>query len=184
MLHNQQSIAIIYASHDGHTETICQTLRQHLSNMGKATQLIPIAEFSVEKISDYACVVFASPIRYGHHLPEIVRFIQQHQLALSAQSEQKSVFISVNLTARKSHRNTPDTCRYLHKFLRKLTWQPDIVEVFAGKLDYSRYGFFDKQMIRFIMWITKGPTNPRATIDYTDWQRVEQLAEKISTITD
>jgi menaquinone-dependent protoporphyrinogen oxidase len=52
--------------------------------------------------------------------------------------------------------------------------------VFAGKLDYPRYGFWDRQIIRFIMLLTKGPTDPRAVVEFTDWHEVERFARTVS----
>jgi menaquinone-dependent protoporphyrinogen oxidase len=58
-------------------------------------------------------------------------------------------------------------------FLRQVAWRPTLLEVFAGKLDYPRYGVVDRLIIRFIMWLTRGPTEPDAVVEFTDWQRVE-----------
>lgn len=60
---------------------------------------------------------------------------------------------------KKARKNTPETNPYMKKFLLKTSWVPQKLAVFAGKIDYPKYNFIDKQMIRFIMWITKGPTN-------------------------
>ncbi|MEI7538802.1 MAG: flavodoxin domain-containing protein, partial [Comamonadaceae bacterium] len=51
--------------------------------------------------------------------------------------------------------------------------------VFAGKLDYPRYRFIDRQMIRFIMLITKGPTDPSVVVEFTDWQAVEEFGRTV-----
>ena len=51
--------------------------------------------------------------------------------------------------------------------------------VFAGKLDYPRYRPFDRFMIRLIMWMTKGPTDPNAVIEFTDWQQVEAFGRQV-----
>ncbi|MDH3433649.1 MAG: menaquinone-dependent protoporphyrinogen IX dehydrogenase, partial [Gammaproteobacteria bacterium] len=59
-------------------------------------------------------------------------------------------------------------------------WQPQNLAVFAGKIDYPRYGFIDRQMIRLIMWITKGPTDPTTTIEFTDWSKVEDFGRTIA----
>ena len=53
--------------------------------------------------------------------------------------------------------------------------------VFAGKIDYPRYGFIDKYMIRLIMWMTKGPTDVSGTFEFTDWSAVENFAERLSS---
>ena len=30
-------------------------------------------------------------------------------------------------------------------------------------------------MIQLIMWMTKGPTDPEAVIDFTDWNQVDEF---------
>jgi menaquinone-dependent protoporphyrinogen oxidase len=51
--------------------------------------------------------------------------------------------------------------------------------VFAGKLDYPRYRWFDRQMIRLIMALTGGPTDPTTVVDYTDWAAVDGFAGEL-----
>jgi len=53
--------------------------------------------------------------------------------------------------------------------------------VFAGKIDYPQYKFIDKQMIRFIMWMTKGPTDINGTFEFTDWEKVESFAKELKS---
>ena len=60
-------------------------------------------------------------------------------------------------------------------------WRPDQLAVFAGKIDYPKYGFIDKHMIRFIMWMTKGPTDISGKFEFTDWNAVEDFAERLSS---
>lgn len=36
----------------------------------------------------------------------------------------------------------------------------------------------DRMVIRFIMWMTKGPTHPDAVVEFTDWARVEAFARE------
>jgi menaquinone-dependent protoporphyrinogen oxidase len=82
--------------------------------------------------------------------------------------------------ARKPEKRQPDTNPYLKKFLKEISWKPKKIAVFAGKIDYPRYTFFDRNMIRLIMWMTKGPTDPAATIEFTDWKQVEEFGVTIS----
>jgi menaquinone-dependent protoporphyrinogen oxidase len=35
-------------------------------------------------------------------------------------------------------------------------------------------------MIRLIMWMTKGPTDPSTVIEFTDWQKVDAFGQLIS----
>jgi menaquinone-dependent protoporphyrinogen oxidase len=35
-------------------------------------------------------------------------------------------------------------------------------------------------MIRFIMWMTHGPTDPTAVVEFTDWEQVEAFGRVVS----
>lgn len=87
---------------------------------------------------------------------------------------------SVNLVARKPEKRQPDSNPYLRKFLRRIAWRPKSLAVFAGKLDYPSYGALDRTVIRLIMWITGGPTDPATVVDYTDWQQVEDFGRALA----
>ena len=72
-----------------------------------------------------------------------------------------SAYFSVNIVARKPGKDSPATNPYVRKFLRSVVWRPRLVEVFAGKLDYPRYGVCDRLIIRFIMLLTRRPHGAR-----------------------
>ena len=87
--------------------------------------------------------------------------------------EKNTSFFSVNVVARKTNKNTPETNPYIKNFLKISNWKPNLLAVFAGKIDYQKYRFFDKQIIRFIMYITKGPTDTSKAYEFTDWGKVD-----------
>jgi len=93
-----------------------------------------------------------------------------------------SAFFSVNVVARKPGKDTPETNPYVKAFRRKTTWTPTALAVFAGRIDYPRYDWVDRQVIRFIMWLTRGPTDPAATVEFTDWQAVDLFAQQIARL--
>ena len=63
--------------------------------------------------------------------------------------------------------------------IKKTALIPDTLEVFAGKVDYPNYNFFNKLVIRFIMYLTKGPTDTSKSYEFTDWKKVEEFSQKI-----
>ena len=109
----------------------------------------------------------------------MAQFIARHQALLESRP---NAFFSVNIVARKPEKNRPDTNPYLIKFLRQITWKPKLLAVFAGRLDYPSYGVFDRFMIRLIMRMTHGPTDPKAVIEFTDWQQVEAFGRQVSAM--
>ncbi|MGI9132669.1 MAG: menaquinone-dependent protoporphyrinogen IX dehydrogenase, partial [Rhodoferax sp.] len=112
-------------------------------------------------------------IRYGKHAPAVFDFVARQEALLQSKP---SAFFTVNVVARKPLKNQPETNPYMRKFLQRVAWRPSRLGVFAGKIDYPRLGVLDRQIIRFIMWITKGPTDPRGTFEFTDWNQVDAFA--------
>ena len=68
------------------------------------------------------------------------------------------------------------------KFLKLAKWNPNNKAVFAGKIDYPKYGFFDRQIIRLIMFITKGPTDTSKSYEFTDWSKVSDFVSQMDQI--
>jgi menaquinone-dependent protoporphyrinogen oxidase len=93
-----------------------------------------------------------------------------------------SAFFSVNLTARKPGKDRADTNPYVRKFLAQTRWQARCIDVFAGRLDYPSYRWLDRQIIRFIMLVTGGPTDPTAVVEYTDWARVAAFGRRVAAL--
>lgn len=124
-------------------------------------------------------IVIGASIRYGRHRPAVYDFIKRNQEKLESVP---NAFFSVNVVARKPEKNQPETNPYLRKFLRQISWRPKNVAVFAGKINYPIYTFWDRQIIRLIMWMTGGPTDPEAVVEFTDWKKVDDFGRLIAEI--
>ena len=170
-------VSILYSTTDGHTIEICKRIKQILEQRGDEVELKDLKDNPSLEAGAFDKVVIGASIRYGKHQPLVNEFIARNQSTLEAHP---NALFSVNVVARKPEKNTPETNPYLQKFLKKIDWQPQNLGVFAGKIDYPSLGFFDKQMIRLIMWITKGPTDPTLTIEFTDWDKVEQFGKMVA----
>jgi menaquinone-dependent protoporphyrinogen oxidase len=170
-----KSTLIIYSSTDGQTKNICSRIGEFLSN-DIPSKIIPLSEVTNDDIEKYDRVIIGASIRYGKHKKELFEFID---INLDELTKKDNAFFSVNVVARKPEKNTPETNPYMQKFLLKTPWVPQKLAVFAGKIDYPKYNFFDKQMIRFIMWVTKGPTNIKNTYEFTDWNKVDSFAKEL-----
>ena len=162
---------IIYSTTDGQTKKICETLKEHSIDKN-FYEIISLEEAFNKEIKKYEKIIIGASIRYGRHNSKIYEFIERNREVLE---KKKCAFFSVNVVARKSEKNTPDTNPYIKKFLKKSDWQPKKLGVFAGKIDYPRLSFINKIVIRLIMFITKGPTNTNNTYEFTDWQRVKKF---------
>lgn len=176
---NMAKILILYSSIDGHTRAICQRLQQVLEKQNDQVLSVSINDATAMDLAAFDKIIIGASIRYGKHNAKVYEFIKRNLHALDSKP---NAFFSVNIVARKPGKNKPETNPYLIKFLQQISWKPKIVAVFAGKIDYQKYRFFDRVMIRLIMRLTKGPTDPKANIDYTNWSQVEEFARTISAM--
>lgn len=124
-------------------------------------------------------MLIGASIRYGHFNKTVNTFVTTHLRELQ---RLPSGFFSVNLTARKPEKRTPQTNAYTRKFLLQSPWQPDCCAVFAGALRYPRYGFFDRIMIQLIMRMTGGETDATKEVEYTDWAQVGRFAHEFACL--
>ena len=167
---------IIYSSTDGQTKKICEAIRENFNNK-EFIEILPLEDAFHLNINNYDQIILGASIRYGNYKSNLFKFIKYNIKILETK---KNAFFSVNVVARKNEKNTPDTNPYIKKFLRKTNWRPKKIEVFAGKVDYPNYNFFNKIMIRLIMFITKGPTDISQSYEFTDWEKVKKFSKELS----
>jgi menaquinone-dependent protoporphyrinogen oxidase len=172
------AILFAYSSVYGYTGRICEAMKSDLQGRGHRVTVVPLAEAAAE-LPRHDVIVIGASIRHGRHRPAVQDFIAQHRDLLTTRP---GAFFSVNLVARKPDKNTPQTNPYVRKFLARIPWRPQLAGVFAGNLDYPRYDSFDRTVIRLIMWLTDGPTDPTARIEFTDWDEVRRFAGRIGAL--
>jgi len=168
---------ITYSTTDGQTKAICNRIRK-VARKPENIIVSPLSEVESLQLSKFDQLVLGASIRYGKHKPEVIEFVNRNKAFLE---QIKTCFFSVNVVARKPNKNSPANNPYLIKFLKQTDWQPNKTFVFAGKIDYPNYKFWDKQIIRLIMYMTKGPTDTTRTFEFTDWEKVENVARDLET---
>ena len=167
-------ILIIHSSVDGHTTNICERIRSVRNDLD--IDIISLSKTKNISLNKYEMIVIGASIRYGKYRKELFKFIDEN---LNAIHSKNNAFFSVNVVARKAEKNSTDTNPYIEKFLLKTSWKPKIIDVFAGKIEYPKYNLFDRSIIKFIMWITNGPTDTSKTFEFTDWSKVEKFAKNL-----
>ncbi|UCB56035.1 MAG: menaquinone-dependent protoporphyrinogen IX dehydrogenase [Thiotrichales bacterium] len=170
------SVLILYSTTDGHTAKISHRLQQVIAQQDHRVDVVRLDDDPKIDLTAFDKIIVGASIRYGKHSKQVYEFINRYRDILDSKP---NAFFSVNVVARKPEKRDPDTNPYLKKFLKQIPWQPMKLAVFAGKIDYPRYSFMDRTIIRFIMWMTKGPTDPTTVNEFTDWQQVEAFGRVI-----
>jgi menaquinone-dependent protoporphyrinogen oxidase len=174
-----KDVELFYATRDGQARRIAERIAS-----GLASQEIMTAPYDLggalpapSSLAAARLVVLVAAVRYGAPLPEADRFLDAYRLL---REPPPLVLLSVNLTARKPGKDTAEGNPYLRKSIARHGLAPVLAQAIAGRLDYSRYGWRDRQLIRFIMMLTGGPTDPTACVDYTRWEVVDEIALRIA----
>lgn len=175
----QKRALLLYSTNDGQTKKIMEFIANQLDGHF-ACDVRDLLHGSEISWQTYQRVVIGAAVRYGRFDRRLLEFIKRHQTALRAIP---SSFFCVCLLARKPEKRTAHTNAYLRKFLRQSPWQPTIHSAFAGALLYPRYSWFDRTLIRLIMLLTGGATDPRIEVEYTDWQQVQSFCDQFRQLT-
>ena len=176
MFWRKSKLLILYSTVDGHTKDICNYIFNKLKGRKKIS-ITSIEDSSDYNLNDFEEIVIGASVRYGYHRKNVYKFIQQN---IDTLEKVNTAFFSLNLTARKPEKSTPETNPYVIKFLKKVQWEPTVKEVFAGRLDYPSLDTLNKLAILFIMFITNGPKDTSKTYELTDWKKVDSLIKSIS----
>jgi len=172
-------ILLIYSTVDGHTLEICERLRQVVTREGHQASMQELTADSEIDLEPFDHIIIGASVRYGKHRADVTRFIEEN---IDKLQTRPSAFFSVSAVARKPNKREAQSNPYVKKFLTRITWKPSFVAIFGGKINYPMYRFWDKTMIRFIMWMTNGPTDPNSVFDFTDWEEVEKFGRRISAM--
>jgi menaquinone-dependent protoporphyrinogen oxidase len=169
---------ILFSSRDGQTREIASYIADALKEK-QASDVMNLLHAQTIDWGQYDRVLIGASIRYGNFHPVVTKFVKQHLRELQQRS---SGFFSVNLTARKPEKRTPQTNAYTRKFLLQSPWRPDCCAVFAGALRYPQYRWFDRVMIQLIMRMTGGETDTTKEVEYTDWEQVRRFAKEFAQL--
>ncbi len=172
---------LFYATRDGQSQRIAERIASRLAELGISAPTQNLAEGQPEpsRLAEAELVAIVAAVRYGRLLPEAEQFLSTYGALCKPPG---LVLLSVNLTARKPGKDTVEGNVYLRKSIIRHRLTPVLALAIAGRLDYARYGWVDRQLIRFIMKLTGGPTDPATCIEFTPWHVVDQVALRIAAL--
>jgi menaquinone-dependent protoporphyrinogen oxidase len=158
---NTRSILLAYATRFGSTEEAAESVGAALRIAGFEVDIRPVNE--VAGLDGYEAVVLGAAIYNARWHPEAHRFLPKNREAL----EQRPVAIFALGPLSASEAAMQRSMRQLDKELEKYPWlKPVSVEVFIGKIDPAKMGFFDRL------------TSPKAS-DHMDWEAIRLWAEAL-----
>lgn len=178
MSEKKSKLLILYSTVDGHAKHICEYAQDKLKG-NKEIIIASLDDDPVHDLSDFDEILLGASVRYGFHRKNVYEFVRENKDALD---KKKTAFFSLNLTARKPEKASPETNPYIVKFLKKVDWNPNLKSVFAGRLDYPSLNCPNRLAILLIMAITNGPKDLSKVHDFTNWSKVDEMIESIRNL--
>lgn len=170
-----EKLLVLYSSRNGQTKKIVEAMQGEFKDYD--VELANLHGPVRKNLSKYDKVLIGASIRYGKFHQDLHTFIHIHSEQLSAAD---ASFFCVCLVARKPEKADPENNVYIKKFLAKSRWRPRTIGVFAGALKYSEYNWWQKRIIQLIMTMTGGSTDTSQDLEFTDWDKVREFAERIA----
>ena len=173
-------ILVVYGTSFGSTADIAEHIADRLRE--QRAQVLVVDVHSLRPGVDAArfeAIVVGGRV-WGNRYPgRMVRFVREN---LEALRSRPSAFFSVGLWSVSriaGHREQAQEVP--RRFLEQVDWKPDRVEVFAGALPFSRYGFglgfLGRRLMRAIWRADLGPLDIGRDYVFTDWAEVDAFAD-------
>ena len=181
-------VLVIYATREGQTRHIAEHLGTALGVKQHPCQLIDAAHIPKGfTLTEYSAAIVCASLHMGKYEAEMAKFVKRH---LADLQEMPTAFLSVSLAeASVEDANTRPEYRaeaevHVKKataaFLAETGWVPSLVTAAAGALMYSKYNFLTRFIMKRIARKTGRPTDTTQDYEYTDWSRLDRLAEEFA----
>jgi menaquinone-dependent protoporphyrinogen oxidase len=100
---------------------------------------------------------------------------------MPALAARPNAFVSVCMgVVQGTDRVMADLYAIVARFSQHTGWTPNHVELVAGAIPYSRYGFFKRWVMRYMSRQAGHPTTPDRDWEYTDWEKLKGFAAEWS----
>lgn len=143
-------ILVAYATRANSTREIAEIVGQILNNAGMLTETLPIKQ--IRSIVDYDAIVLGTAVRFGMLMPEMVRFVRKHKVALA---QCPVAAFSVCLSIKKE---TPEHHITAEQYLDPIRREVALVSegCFAGTMDYAHLGLFARFIVKKMVQSPEG----------------------------
>jgi menaquinone-dependent protoporphyrinogen oxidase len=174
-------ILVVYGTREGQTARIAARIAERMRSAGHEVDAYNLAEVHPHpRVEGYDAVLVGASVHSGGFEKEVRRWVGDHADQLSSR---RNAFFTVSLSA-VTHDETHDKqiADVVDYFVEHTDWRPMRVVNFAGALQYSKYNWFLKRIMRRIVRKEAGERYTDMTHDYdlTRWEAVDVFADEFA----
>jgi menaquinone-dependent protoporphyrinogen oxidase len=173
-------VLIFYATSEGQTRRIAERIATDIAARGFNARAIDVTTADASRVvwDNVRGVVLGASLHAGHHQRAAVEFAKAFRDRLNLYP---SAFFSVSLSAASADDKEVATATRLARELpAEAGWRPTMVECFAGRLAYTRYGWLTRQIMRRIARKEGGPVDTTRDHELTNWDAVARFATRLA----
>lgn len=172
-------VLVIYASTEGHTKKIAEYIAQKLRDEHHEVELVSGNNMNNEpKLETFDGLIIGASVHMGTHPENLKIFAKQH---IDVLKQKQTAFFSVCMMARNPLPEKQQEARkYVQDFIKETGWEPNIHQIFAGAIKYSKYGFLMKMVMKRIAKKEGADTDTSKDYEYTDWNAVTEFANRFA----
>jgi menaquinone-dependent protoporphyrinogen oxidase len=166
-----QGILIVYGTTDGHTRKIAHRIADMVADLGCPVVTRDARKSRHVNAGDFEAVIIAASLHARGYQRPVTRWIEDNADALRTRP---TLFISVCLAIlEKDPAVRHEAGAIAERFVLRHGWRPSEIQVVAGALPYTRYGWLKKLIMRRIAARAGGDTDTTRDFEYTDFDAVE-----------
>ncbi len=171
-----KSVLVVYGTTEGQTRKIADSIANALKARGVEVEVVDSAAERAALVEPiYAAAIVCGSLHRHRYQASLVRFVKDNRAWLAGIP---AAFVSVSLTAaRKDDRTRGELREIAEAFFRKAGWTPAITQQVAGALQYSKYAYFKRLIMKLIAKQQGGNTDTSRDHEYTDWDALTRFVE-------
>jgi menaquinone-dependent protoporphyrinogen oxidase len=170
-------LLVAYATTDGMTARIAERVAETARYEGHDAQALDVAHLPpMFDAGTFDAILLGASVHSLAYQRAARRFIKNQ---LAALKDKPSGFFSVCMAAASNDAtDIAEAHTQAEDFPRRHGWSPDTVEVIAGALSFSHYGFLRGPLMRAVARREHPDVDPHHDHEFTDWIAVERFVRR------
>ncbi len=170
-------VLIVYGTTEGHTRKIAEFMARRMGEHGKDVDLIDSAAPEASQVPlIYAGAVIGGSVHHQRHQTALVHFVKEN---LSWLKEIPTAFFSVNLAMlHHDEESRAEAKLAVDAFLEETGLKPALVRLIPGALKYTRYDFFKRALLRYLVKPGGIDAHAAGDAEFTDWDDVRRFVDE------